>query len=1277
MTVSNLHQAVIAGAAGAGGGFTIDNSVMLSDGNTERFNKTFSQTPSSQKKFTIAGWYKRTSWDKYDIFFGGVGASATAGRVQAYTHSNGRIVYEMYHGSGWNAMITDQVFTDVNAWYHIMFVMDIMNPTAADRMRIYVNNERATIDTSGAGGAITHSYITNTGLNHLVFSNSQPMEIGDSGDNNVFDGYMAEVIGLDGRALTTMTDFGEYDDNGYWIPKDPTDALTVSETAEAIVNTTSAVSGSDTAAYTFSSVALGTASTTRAVYVWTSGQGPSVSAFNVNTMTVGGVSASLVQVADSSVEPQYMGELWRADVPSGTTGDIVVTWNSALSQCGISVWSVTGDHEEFAIATDLSNSTSSVSFTNVPDNSVILAGRGSTSSVTHTWSADVTENVDQTIEGSVTHSAASKFHATGGSKTVECTPSGSDSRARMVAIVLSPKQGTGRNGFRLKFDEANNLGRDASVDSVTAPTKTFLSGPETAATAVKTDDATSYTFSAVSFGAAASNRSIVVGIGGGRSSSGARNISSVTIGGVTATIAAEQDSPAASGSNVAGIAFAEVPTGTSGDIVVTWNATMSRCGIGVWSATDLGPVLDTGGDADDACADLTSTLVGSEGAVAFYHLYDEGQITGVSFSNATERYETLRGAWEGDGAQAGADYTFTSAGSVDVVATLASNGNDAAMMGVVFGRVGEHQFTPENTPTQNSDTPQTNYAVMTSLYADSAEYAEGATTAVTSGNDGDQPVGSIAFDSQDPNGYYFIMRPTTTSSTIGAFAVGVATVDHANITPRNVATNAGSWFFNCGNGNVTNTSGIANATWDSQSNGGISLNHYVQVAVKAGKIYFGVNNTWYDSSDGSFANAGHAFDNLTGMVVPMFQHAHASAGTVQVEFGAFGYTHAKPSGFKDITAAQLYAAGEPTIADPSAHCQAVTYTGNGTAIGSGGLSVNQDGNSTFQPDLVWIKNYDTNGNENELYDSVRGATKVLFSSTSGAESTQSEGLTAFESDGFKVGNRGEVNTSSDGHVAWMWKAADAFSESSFGSNGLASTGRRNTTAGFSIASWTHRTSANYAIKHGLSTTPEFFIIKSRDSGTNWEFWHKDLVDTGKRIVADNGAEITAYWADASDSADGTGSYADIGTGESPVTATLFGLQDGDQTGTDAMIGYYWHGIEGYSKFGTYTGNNNADGPYVNLGFEPAILILRRSGSSGDHWKIFDNKRNTVNIASRNSLKLNANQDHSNAGTRAVDFLSNGFKLRHTDAEANASGGTYIYAAWAHRPFFNVTPNTAN
>ena len=252
----------------------------------------------------------------------------------------------------------------------------------------------------------------------------------------------------------------------------------------------------------------------------------------------------------------------------------------------------------------------------------------------------------------------------------------------------------GTNGYYLEFEDSNNLGRDSSVDSVTAPTKTFLSSH------VDNSNATTYTFSSVSFGSAASNRSIVIGISGGRATAGARSVSSVKIeiageSDITAIEAAEQDSPT-NRSNLAAIYYAAVPTGTSGNIVVEFTGgTMIRAGIGVWSATDLGGVIDTSGDADDSNADLTSTLTGSQGAIAFYHLYDEGNVSAVSFSNATERYEDLSAAFNDstdDPAQAGADFTFTSSGSVSVVATLTGDGNDGALIGVAFGRVGENQF---------------------------------------------------------------------------------------------------------------------------------------------------------------------------------------------------------------------------------------------------------------------------------------------------------------------------------------------------------------------------------------------------------------------------------------------------------------------------------------------------------------------------------------------------------------------------------------------------------
>lgn len=590
-----------------------------------------------------------------------------------------------------------------------------------------------------------------------------------------------------------------------------------------------------------------------------------------------------------------------------------------------------------------------------------------------------------------------------------------------------------------------------------------------------------------------------------------------------------------------------------------------------------------------------------------------------------------------------------------------------------------NNFTATNMAASNqtSDTPTRNFATLDimSHQVDFDYLTDGMrkTQAVTN-----QGLSFSTFPAQSGKKYYVeaTCASDTTTMTGCVKASSVITRDPTEDFDGLASANGGDGrLLHVATGDVYNSDGNTTVT-NYAPNDSVPVTHMIALDLVDDKIYWGdagVGASGWSNGSGSF---NQTFDNASGVSLEAgldwFFAFRPFSGNITVNFGATAFTVAAPDGYETLKVDNLNA---PAIKDPTKHVQAVTYTGNGTAIGSGGLSVNQDGNSTFQPDLVWIKNYDTNGNENVIYDSVRGATKVLFPSTNQAENTVAEGVTAFESDGFKVGNSGEVNTSSDGHVAWMWKAADAWNESAFGSNGLASSGRRNTTAGFSIATWTHRTSGNYAIKHGLSTTPEFFIIKSRGdvaaSTANWELWHKDLVDTGKRIVFDNGGEVTAYWADASDSADGTGSYADIGTGESPVTASLFALQDGDFANTDSVMGYFWHGIAGYSKFGTYIGNANSASrvnPYIDLGFEPAILIIRRSGSSGDHWKIYDNKRNVGNVKDRNSLKLNMNQDHSNAGTRDIDFLANGFKIRNTDADNNASGGTYIYAAWAHQPW---------
>ena len=570
--------------------------------------------------------------------------------------------------------------------------------------------------------------------------------------------------------------------------------------------------------------------------------------------------------------------------------------------------------------------------------------------------------------------------------------------------------------------------------------------------------------------------------------------------------------------------------------------------------------------------------------------------------------------------------------------------------------------------TQSNDSPTKNYAVMTPIYPDTGTFSKGNLTAVTAGNDGDQPVGSIAFDSEDSAGYYFIMRPTTTSSSIGAFAVGVATVAHAAETPRNDATNAGSWFFNCGNGNVTNTSAIANGTWDSGGNGGISLNHYVQVAVKAGKIYFGVNNTWYDSSDGTFANAGHAFNNLTGFVVPMFQHAHASAGTVEVQFGADGFTYAAPSGFKEITAAKLYSSSAPAIGDGSAHFQTIAeWSGN-----SSSQTVSQTGNSGFQPDIAIIKSRSF-GNGANIYDAVRGGNKGLATFDSGAEDTESDGVTfGISSDKGTLaftgaGASGDINNSGRTYCAWTWDAGDsntAVSASGSGDDAIcACTHRANTTSGISIIKYTGRNSdisngQHSLVTHGLGVAPKVVWGKNLAAGNDWYVMGTPLANDSHLHLNDTPANNGSLFV---------GTFTD-----STSTHFTVGNDDLVNKNGDEFISYAFAEIPGFSNFGTYKGNNNANGTLVSTGFKPSWILVKKSSGTGA-WGILDNGRQPDNPLIKRLFMNDAAAEDEDG--EQMDFLSNGFKLRKSGG-FNDSGATYFYMAFAEHPFAGEAPGTA-
>ena len=282
----------------------------------------------------------------------------------------------------------------------------------------------------------------------------------------------------------------------------------------------------------------------------------------------------------------------------------------------------------------------------------------------------------------------------------------------------------------------------------------------------------------------------------------------------------------------------------------------------------------------------------------------------------------------------------------------------------------------------------------------------------------------------------------------------------------------------------------------------------------------------------------------------------------------------------------------------------------------------------------------------------------MYPSLAFAEYTESN--LSFDADGFSLsttGSAAQVNASSQTYIGWQWLAGNATSTPSGGS--VSSTVSVNQTAGFSIVSWTG-TGANATVAHGLNAVPSWIIVKNRDSaGNNWAVYH----------VGTNNTHVTFLDQDSAQSA--TDRWQDT-----TPTSTVFsvdGTTDVNKS-TDDMIAYCWCEKPGFSKFGTYAGNANANGPFINLGFKPAFFLTRPIGTASD-WSIFDNGRSPENVMNASLAPNTTAADYTHSSAK-MDFLSNGVKIRGTFAPFNSSGQTIMYAAFAEHPFAGTTPATA-
>ena len=334
-----------------------------------------------------------------------------------------------------------------------------------------------------------------------------------------------------------------------------------------------------------------------------------------------------------------------------------------------------------------------------------------------------------------------------------------------------------------------------------------------------------------------------------------------------------------------------------------------------------------------------------------------------------------------------------------------------------------------------------------------------------------------------------------------------------------------------------------------------------------------------------------------------------------------------------------------TIDDGSAYFQTKLYTGTGSSH-----SITNDGNSDLQPDWVWIKCRSASDQEHNLYDSSRGTGKRLISSSNAAEDSR-DGVTAFNSDGFTT-NYSDANTSSSTYVAWQWKA-NGGTTSSNSSGNITSTNQILTTSGFGILTYTGFGEAVKTLGHNLGSVPDMMIFKSRCSSGGWFVYHKDV---------GNGKYLNLHSSDAATT------DSNFLNNTTPTSSLItLGTSSAANSASATYVCYLFKSIQGYSKFGGYTGNGSTDGAFVYTGFKPAWIMIKRTDAS-KNWYMFNNKFSPFNVLGT-TITANNNDAQSSEGSGTyVDFLSNGFKWRQDFSHANASGGEHIYMAFAEHPF---------
>ena len=691
--------------------------------------------------------------------------------------------------------------------------------------------------------------------------------------------------------------------------------------------------------------------------------------------------------------------------------------------------------------------------------------------------------------------------------------------------------------------------------------------------------------------------------------------------------------------------------------------------------TSNDPAEDSDWDIADTDAHYLSSLTGSsnyfDGYMADVHFIDGTAKTASDFGETNDQGIWIPKKYAGSYGTTGFYLDFSNSASLGTDSS--GNGNNWTSSGLAAGD-------------QIIDSPTNNYPVLSPLTgAGNVTYSQGNRKAAMTAN----YVGTYATFGANSGKWYFEYNYNADANYgDGRLFGGVTcppTVDHGYNANRIDAgsfyypdkTTEGSYvvFHRSGIGKISDT-GTAIATYNtslSSANNtsgpnGASDIYMVALDLDNYKIYWGKNGTWYgaSSSSGSSYTDATPVDILAAhqgkYFVPAFWFSGATSGTAVIlncgVDSTFEGTHSggassefyydPPDGFSALCTNNLPA---PTLNDPSTNFQIALYTGNG-----GTQSITFDGNSNMQPDITWLKCRSAD-NSNVFMDAARGTGKATFTNNRDDEDAVTDAVTAFNSDGFSLGDgselsSGTVNTNTATYVAWCWQAGNSGASNEDGGINTTTT-YVNQTAGISISTYTG-TGSGTTVGHGLGATPKVVTIWSLSDAdhkpiTNWQY--------GITFFSEKG------YVDRID--DPFDSSSNQITGASSTTVTL-GTDRGINASAETYLMICFVEKEGFSSFGTFTGNNNADGPFIYTGFTPRYY-MQKGDASSNSWCVIDRARDPYNSGGPTKLLFwDSDQDEYTDSNHIWDFLSNGVKIRGTGN--NTNGQKYITMAFAENPF---------